>query len=165
MDRTAPMLPMRPGSPSGARTTTSGTAPPSCSPRWRSLLAGDRVQAAALAPGVPGPSSSRSPAPTPSRSCTWSVTTTPRTRGPRSATGGRRTGGSTSTSPLSAGQGSSSSRSGTASSSARPSTAAAWARPRTSTPRSGAFIDGWKTDATRLCGPRQQTGPEEGRCA
>ena len=33
LDRTAPVLPMLPGDPSGGPTTTSGTAPPTCSPR------------------------------------------------------------------------------------------------------------------------------------
>jgi len=36
LDRTAPMLPMQPGCPNGAPMTTSGTAPPPCSRRWRS---------------------------------------------------------------------------------------------------------------------------------
>ena len=36
LDRTAPMLPLRPGMPEKRPTTTSGTAPPPCSPRWRS---------------------------------------------------------------------------------------------------------------------------------
>ena len=33
LDRTAPMPPLRPARPSAAPTTTSGTAPPRCSPR------------------------------------------------------------------------------------------------------------------------------------
>ena len=33
LQRTAPVLPMSPGYPSGAATTTSGTAPWTCSPR------------------------------------------------------------------------------------------------------------------------------------
>jgi transposase len=33
LERTAPVLPMLPGTPSGAATTTSGTAPSTCSPR------------------------------------------------------------------------------------------------------------------------------------
>ena len=33
LERTAPVLPMIPGSPSGAAMTTSGTAPSTCSPR------------------------------------------------------------------------------------------------------------------------------------
>ena len=37
LERTAPILPMRPGIlPKSAPTTTSGTAPPRCSPHWRS---------------------------------------------------------------------------------------------------------------------------------
>ena len=36
LDRTAPILPMRPGFPRKPPTTTSATAPPPCSPRWRS---------------------------------------------------------------------------------------------------------------------------------
>jgi transposase len=38
LDRTAPVLPLRPGVPESRRsrpTITSGTAPPPCSPRWR----------------------------------------------------------------------------------------------------------------------------------
>ena len=34
LDRTQPILPMRPGQPNGARTITSGTAPPRCLRRW-----------------------------------------------------------------------------------------------------------------------------------
>jgi hypothetical protein len=33
LERTAPVLPMIPGAPSGAATATSGTAPSTCSPR------------------------------------------------------------------------------------------------------------------------------------
>ena len=36
LDRTAPVLPLRLGSRRSRPTTTSGTAPPRCSPRWRS---------------------------------------------------------------------------------------------------------------------------------
>ena len=36
LDRTAPILPMRPDLPEKAPTTTSATAPPRCSPLWRS---------------------------------------------------------------------------------------------------------------------------------
>src|SRR5512135_2215377 len=36
LDRTAPILPLRPGLPRSRRTTTSGTAPRRCSPRSRS---------------------------------------------------------------------------------------------------------------------------------
>ena len=36
LDRTQPLLPMRPGRPSGAPTTTSATARRRCSPRWTS---------------------------------------------------------------------------------------------------------------------------------
>ena len=36
LNRTQKTLPMQPGTPSSAPTTTSGTAPPPCSPRWRS---------------------------------------------------------------------------------------------------------------------------------
>jgi hypothetical protein len=36
LDRTAPILPIRPGSRSAKPTTTSATAPPPCSPRSRS---------------------------------------------------------------------------------------------------------------------------------
>ena len=35
LERKAPVLPMRPGIPKSAAMTTSGTAPPRCSPRWR----------------------------------------------------------------------------------------------------------------------------------
>ena len=35
LDRTAPILPMRPGMPRRQPTTTSDTAPPRCSRRWR----------------------------------------------------------------------------------------------------------------------------------
>ena len=36
LDRTAPMLPLRPGLAARRPMTTSATAPPPCSPRWRS---------------------------------------------------------------------------------------------------------------------------------
>jgi hypothetical protein len=35
LERTRPVLPIRPGIPNGTPMTTSGTAPPPCSPRWR----------------------------------------------------------------------------------------------------------------------------------
>ena len=35
LERKAPVLPLLPGSRKSAATTTSGTAPPRCSPRWR----------------------------------------------------------------------------------------------------------------------------------
>src|SRR5205809_6533867 len=35
LERAAPVLPLRPGIPESAATTTSGTGPPRCSPRWR----------------------------------------------------------------------------------------------------------------------------------
>ena len=62
-----------PGCPSDAPTTTSGTAPRRCSPRWRSPPAQvtARVQAAAPPPGVPGvPQAGRPRLPRPA-SCTW----------------------------------------------------------------------------------------------
>jgi hypothetical protein len=37
LDRTAPILPLRPGCRRRRLTTTSGTAPRSCSPPWKSL--------------------------------------------------------------------------------------------------------------------------------
>ena len=69
-----------PGWPSAAPTTTSGTAPRPCSPRWRSPPAQvtAALQAAAPAPGVPGlPQAGRPGLPRRHRrhgdrsSCTW----------------------------------------------------------------------------------------------
>ena len=55
-----------PGCPSGAPTTTSATAPPPCSPRWRSPPArSPRLSSHGTATRSSWPSSSRSPAPTP----------------------------------------------------------------------------------------------------
>ena len=67
LDRTAPILPMQPGVSGEDRpTTTSATAPPPCSPRWRSPPA--RVEQACLHRGTATrsscASSSRSPRPT-----------------------------------------------------------------------------------------------------
>ena len=76
LDRTAPILPLRPGLPE----TTSATAPPACSPRSRSPPAKSPTAATT---GTPTPSSwtssNSSPAPTPAGSCTSSATTTPPT--------------------------------------------------------------------------------------
>ena len=66
LDRTQKMIRCNRGSPSGAPTTTYGTAPLRCSQRWRSR------PGRSLRPASPGtvtrsswPSSNRSPAPTP----------------------------------------------------------------------------------------------------
>ena len=80
LDRTAPVLPSDPGSRRSRPTTTCGTAPPPCSPRWRSPPARSPTPASrGTATRSSSASSSRSRRPTRGRSCTSSATTTPPT--------------------------------------------------------------------------------------
>ena len=65
LDRTAPILPMRPACRRRRPTTTSGTAPPRCSPRWRSRPGRSPTPATrGTATTSSCASSSRSPRPT-----------------------------------------------------------------------------------------------------
>jgi transposase len=98
--RTAPNLPLRPGSPSGAPTTPPGTGRPPCSQRWRwRPVASPTSALTATATVSSSPSSSWWPRPTRGDSCTWCWTTTAPTPTPRSRHGWPATQGSTGTSP------------------------------------------------------------------
>jgi hypothetical protein len=73
LDRTAPMLPLQPGLPERrTHTTTSGTAPPPCSRPWRSPP-GRSPRPVSPDTGTRSScgSCARSPAPTPTGTCTW----------------------------------------------------------------------------------------------
>ena len=88
LDRTRPVLPMRPGVPERQTMTTSGTAPPPCSLPWKSPPARSPMPATPVTATASSSSSSRrSPAPTRARNCTSCATTTPPTSTPTSASG------------------------------------------------------------------------------
>ena len=99
LDRTAPMLPLRPGMPE--RQTHDYTRH-----HTTTLFAALEVATGKVtAPAIPATvtrsscaSSNRSPRPIPASSCTWSVTTTPPANIPRSAPGSSATRGSPCTS-------------------------------------------------------------------
>src|SRR4051812_26773498 len=99
LERTAPVLPVRPGSPERPASTTSATAPPRCSPHSRWPPAGSPTPApSGTGTRSSAPSCARSPPPTPAGNCTWWSTTTPPTNIPRSAPGSPATRGCTCTS-------------------------------------------------------------------
>ena len=92
LDRTAPILPMLPGTPSAAPTTTSGPAPPACSRRWTSPPA----MSSAAAPPTPRHRVQEAPATIDTRCRPTSTsiscsTTPPPTRHRRSTLAGRAT--------------------------------------------------------------------------
>src|SRR6266566_3854752 len=100
LSRTAPSLPLRPGTPSGAPTTTPDTGPPPCSRRWRWPPAASPTSASTdTATPSSSPSSSWWPRPGRGGSCTWCSTTTAPTPMPRSGPGWPSIPGSTCTSP------------------------------------------------------------------
>jgi hypothetical protein len=89
LDRTAPILPLRPACPSGAPTTARTTAPRPCLPPSRSPPG--RSPHTPATPGTAtrsaSTSSRRSPPPIPGWTCTSCWTTTAPTSTPRSASG------------------------------------------------------------------------------
>src|SRR3954470_19099615 len=88
LERSARCFPSDRDRPSDTRRTTSGTAPPRCSPRWRWPPAGSpRPAPSGTATKSSWRSSSRSPPPIRAASCTWWSTTWPRTTIRRCAPG------------------------------------------------------------------------------
>ena len=84
-----PVLPMLPTTPERRRTTTSATAPPACSPptTWPAGQSSPSTTAGTATRSSCGSSSSSTPPSRRTWNCTWSWTTTPPTRHPRSNTG------------------------------------------------------------------------------